>query len=76
MRRYIDLVLIADTHELHHEVDVPPGDILIHAGDFTMFSKRLSAIEDFNDWLGEPVAIAEVVMCIVERRRRLQVQRR
>ena len=53
MRSYIDLVLIADTHELHREVDVPPGDILIHAGDFTMFSKRLSAIEDFDRWLGE-----------------------
>jgi Icc-related predicted phosphoesterase len=26
---------------------------LIHAGDFTMFSRSLSAIEDFNAWLGE-----------------------
>ena len=30
----------------------------------------------FHDRLGEPVAVAEMVMCIVERRRRLQVQRR
>ena len=29
------------------------GDILIHAGDFTMFSQRAAAILDFNDRLGE-----------------------
>jgi predicted phosphohydrolase len=53
MLDHIDLVLLADTHELHREIDIPRGDILIHAGDFTMFSKSLDAIEDFNDWLGE-----------------------
>ena len=47
------LILFGDTHELHREVEVPAGDILICVGDFTMFSKNLSAIEDFNDWLGE-----------------------
>jgi len=30
-----------------------PGDLLIHAGDFTMFSKSAAAILDFNEWLGE-----------------------
>src|ERR1700726_2700515 len=47
------LVLLSDTHELHREVEVPTGDILIHAGDFTMFSKSMEAVVDFNDWLGE-----------------------
>ena len=47
------LVLFGDTHELHREVEVPAGDILIGVGDFTMFSKNLAAIEDFNEWLGE-----------------------
>jgi Icc-related predicted phosphoesterase len=47
------IVCISDTHELHREVNVPNGDILIHAGDFTMFSKSAAAIRDFNDWLGE-----------------------
>lgn len=47
------IVCISDTHELHREVDVPAGDILIHAGDFTMFSKSATAILDFNEWLGE-----------------------
>jgi hypothetical protein len=43
----------SDTHHLHLEVDVPDGDVLIHAGDFTMFSKSMRAVVDFNDWLGE-----------------------
>lgn len=49
----MDIVLISDTHELHRELDVPAGDVLILAGDFTMFSRSLAAIEDFNCWLDE-----------------------
>jgi Icc-related predicted phosphoesterase len=47
------VVCISDTHELHRELDVPDGDILIHAGDFTRFSKSGAAICDFNEWLAE-----------------------
>ena len=46
------LVLLSDTHQLHREVEVPDDDILIHAGDFTMFSESIDAVADFNDWLG------------------------
>jgi predicted phosphohydrolase len=49
----LTLVLIGDTHELHQELQLPRGDILIHVGDATMFSRSLRAIVDFNDWLGE-----------------------
>ena len=49
----LTIVCISDTHELHRELDVPHGDILIHAGDLTMFSKSASAILDFNEWLGD-----------------------
>jgi len=49
---YIKIVCISDTHELHREVDVPDGDLLIHAGDFTVLSKSAAAIRDFNAWLG------------------------
>jgi Icc-related predicted phosphoesterase len=49
----LTIVCIADTHSLHRDLDIPDGDILIHAGDFTMFSKSVAAILDFNDWLGE-----------------------
>jgi len=48
----IRVVCISDTHELHRELDVPFGDLLIHAGDFTFFN-HTSKIKDFNDWLGE-----------------------
>jgi predicted phosphohydrolase len=46
------LVLLSDTHQLHREVDVPAGDILIHAGDLTVFSESIDEIADFNRWLG------------------------
>jgi Icc-related predicted phosphoesterase len=49
----MDLVIMGDTHEIHQEVEVPGGDLLIFTGDLSMFSKNMSAIEDFNDWLGE-----------------------
>jgi hypothetical protein len=52
-RTSLRLVLLSDTHELHREVEVPDGDILIHAGDFTMFSESMEEVADFNKWLGE-----------------------
>ena len=30
---------------------VPPGDILIHAGDFTNYGRK-EEVEKFNEWLG------------------------
>jgi Icc-related predicted phosphoesterase len=48
------ITCIADSHELHRELDpLRETDILIHAGDWTMFSRSLKAIADFNDWLEE-----------------------
>lgn len=46
------IVLISDTHGLHRQLKVPSGDLLIHAGDFTFYSKPPSIISDFNAWLG------------------------
>ena len=45
------IVCISDTHNFHHDVDVPDGDILIHAGDFTL-SVSLGEVVEFNEWLG------------------------
>lgn len=50
--RIIRVVIISDTHERHGEIQVPAGDVLIHCGDLTIFSKSTAAIRDFNDWLG------------------------
>jgi Icc-related predicted phosphoesterase len=49
----LTIVLISDTHELHREIEVPTGDILIHAGDLTMNSRSAEKLIDFNEWLGE-----------------------
>jgi predicted phosphodiesterase len=46
------IVLISDTHVLHRQLEVPGGDLLIHAGDFTFYSKPPSIVSDFNAWLG------------------------
>jgi Icc-related predicted phosphoesterase len=50
--RRVRVVCISDTHELHRDLALPDGDLLIHAGDFT-FWNHVSKIRDFNDWLGE-----------------------
>jgi Icc-related predicted phosphoesterase len=47
------IVCIADTHELHRELAVPPGDLLIHAGDITTLSERPWMYRHFDNWLGE-----------------------
>ncbi len=46
------IVLISDTHGLHRQLDVPDGDLLIHAGDFTCYSKPPFVLSDFDAWLG------------------------
>ena len=47
------LVLISDTHGLYRQLDVPDGDLLIHAGDITMNSKPDWMYRHFDIWLGE-----------------------
>ena len=42
-----------DTHNDHRDLQLPSGDVLIHAGDFTQFGKEEHA-RDFNAWLGDP----------------------
>ena len=49
----LTIVAISDTHQLHREVEVSAGDLLIHAGDFTMNSMSAEKLIDFNEWLGE-----------------------
>lgn len=46
------LVLISDTHTMHRNLELPKGDILIHAGDFTGRGK-LEEVESFFNWLKE-----------------------
>ena len=46
------LVLLSDTHGLHDHLDVPEGDVLLHAGDCSR-SGTFEQIADFNRFLGE-----------------------
>ena len=46
------IVVLSDTHGLHDAVEVPDGDILIHAGDFTLRGS-LDELRSFNDFLGK-----------------------
>jgi predicted phosphohydrolase len=38
-------------HERHDQIQIPPGEVLIHAGDSTM-AGRVEEIAIFNHWLG------------------------
>lgn len=48
----IKLVVMSDTHNQHDSIDVPDGDILIHAGDATGRGS-IWEVKAFNDWLGK-----------------------
>lgn len=43
------LICLADTHNLHHEIPIPDGDVLIHAGDCTDGGTR-NETENFLQW--------------------------
>ena len=47
------IVLISDTHNLHKTLQMPEGDILIHAGDITNDGTQ-KEIKDFDTWLAGP----------------------
>ncbi|MFY9341358.1 MAG: metallophosphatase domain-containing protein [Planctomycetota bacterium] len=44
------IVCLSDTHDLHDQLTVPDGDLLIHAGDATMRG-TLPQIANFDRWL-------------------------
>jgi predicted phosphodiesterase len=46
----VRLVLASDTHDRHHGLTVPDGDVFIHAGDFTM-NGNLKAVGAFGVWI-------------------------
>lgn len=43
------IVFISDTHTKHHQIEVPEGDLLIHAGDFSSRG-YVPEVEDFFNW--------------------------
>jgi Icc-related predicted phosphoesterase len=45
------IVAISDTHSRHEQIVVPAGDVLVHAGDITLYGK-MDELRAFNHWLG------------------------
>lgn len=43
---------MSDTHGHHEELEVPEGDILIHAGDFSKWHGTLAEVTNFAKWMG------------------------
>lgn len=43
------IVCVSDTHREHHMLDVPDGDVLIHAGDFTDWGSLYDVV-DISEW--------------------------
>ena len=46
----VRIVLISDTHNKHEKLEMPEGDVLIHAGDFTNVGTE-QEIREFDMWL-------------------------
>ena len=47
----LKVVCVSDTHGRHRRTVMPPGDVLIHAGDLTDHG-RLEDVAEFDRWLG------------------------
>lgn len=45
------IIALSDTHGYHDHVRVPPGDILIHSGDFTKADQGRGEFRAFLQWL-------------------------
>lgn len=45
-------VAISDTHARHHSVRLPPGDVLLHAGDISNQGKK-EEVADFLKWFAQ-----------------------
>lgn len=46
----MQIVALSDTHGLHNRVQVPVGDVLIHAGDWMNYGRKLEELVSFADW--------------------------
>lgn len=58
----VTVVVISDTHNRHRRLPaLPDGDILVHAGDFTLGGTQ-KEILDFNDWLKEQPHAYKIVV--------------
>lgn len=55
------ITCLSDTHGKHESVGVPPSDVLIHAGDFTVDQGRKS-LRDFLVWFEQQPAPRKILV--------------
>lgn len=60
---YTRFVFISDTHSRTDAIQMPYGDVFIHAGDFTELGLP-SEVKKFNDWLGQHLLVLESVVVV------------
>jgi len=48
----LEIVVISDTHNLHKYLELPDGDMIIHAGDFCTWGKPQEAMV-FKQWFSQ-----------------------
>lgn len=46
------IIAISDTHGSHRKLELPEGDLIIHAGDISKRGLKAEVL-DFLDWFGE-----------------------
>lgn len=56
------LVIISDTHGLHPWLNMPEGDVLIHAGDWCHGFGSVAEMKRFADWIAEQPYAAKIVI--------------
>ena len=60
---HLKIIAISDTHNLHHKLTIPDGDILIHSGDFTNHSNSKAQVKEFIEWFKEFNHPLKIVIC-------------
>jgi len=55
-------VVVSDTHNQHHELEIPQADVLLHCGDATHYRSSTNDFQAFNDWLGSVPTRYKVVI--------------
>jgi len=67
-RKAVRVVHISDTHNKHHKMALPPGDLLLHSGDIVAnydFREDLTVhLQSFVTWVAEAAARYEHVVFI------------
>jgi predicted phosphodiesterase len=61
MRSGVRIVALSDTHCMHERIAVPPGDVLVHAGDFCLSGKVIQA-KEFAAWFAAQPHAEKVVI--------------